>query len=217
MRIFTGSRLARSAKHVADFENVQQRRDVFDRARRADLDGEPPARLARLCRRQRACRAYATWRDHGAREPPVRPWLCRPASNARLMSSPNALASAGIRSRPIHCPDRIKRDPRDAPDTLMVGGTIEQERFERHEEHAGRIADTRHPLRLGADRAAQFLQHELVAGVSSPRNSPRSSSCTSIDRASGFRVRRYSRSRSTDCPSLVIGTASLQRTSPLTF
>ena len=101
-------------------------------------------------------------------------------------------------------PDRLERDPRDAADALVVGGAVEQKRLERREKQARRIADARHRLRLGADGAPQFVEHEFVAGIVVAAQQAALELCTSIARASGLRVRRYSRSRSTDCPSLVI-------------
>ena len=61
-------------------------------------------------------------------------------------------------------PDRLERQPRDAADALVVGGRVDQERLERHEEQARRVADARHALRLDADGAPQFLQHQFAAG-----------------------------------------------------
>ncbi len=37
--------LGQVGKHVADFEHMQERRDVVGRPRRADLNGEPALRL----------------------------------------------------------------------------------------------------------------------------------------------------------------------------
>jgi len=61
-------------------------------------------------------------------------------------------------------PDRLERSPRDAADPPVVGRSVDQERLERLEEQARRIADARRLLRLGPDRAPQLLQHQLATG-----------------------------------------------------
>ncbi len=60
-------------------------------------------------------------------------------------------------------PDRFKRYARKTADALVVSGIVDEERFDRHKEHAGGIADTPSRSSLEAGSAAQFLKNEFAA------------------------------------------------------
>ena len=142
---------------------MQERGDVVGRPRRADLNGEPALRLL-------------VGAD-GSKGFPH-------AQDGALVQRAHQLIGLGLvvgEQSPIDIvgqrlgfgrhqiaadptPDRLERKPRDAPDALVVGGSVDQERLERHEEQARRVADARHALRLDANGTPQLLQHQLAAG-----------------------------------------------------
>ncbi len=158
-----GQPLGEVGERVADFEHMQEHCDIVGRPRRADLDGEPALRLV-------------VGADRGKGLPH--------AQDGALVQRADQLIGLGLvggekcaidilaqrlgfgrdQIAADPAPDRLERKPRDAPDPLVVGGSVDQERLERHEEQARRVADARHALRLGADGAPQFLQHQLAAG-----------------------------------------------------
>ena len=85
----------------------------------------------------------------------------------------------------------LKRDPRNAHGALVIRRIVDDERLDRRKEHPRGVAHARGSrLALDADGAAQFLQDEFVPADSSPLKTPRSSSATSMARASCFSVRR---------------------------
>ena len=148
---------------VADFEHMQERCDVVGRPRRADLNGKPALRLL-------------IGADRGKSFPH--------AQDGALVQRADQLIGLGLivgeqgaidvlgqrlglgrnQVAADPAPDRLERKPRDAPDALVVGGSVDQERLERHEEQARRVADARHALRLGADGAPQLVEHQFAAG-----------------------------------------------------
>src|SRR5580704_8144667 len=124
------------------------------------------------------------------------------------MSSVSALASAGIRSRPIQpqigsSESRAMRPTRlwSAGASIRNGSNGMKNKRAASPMRGTRCASVRMVRRSSSSTSS-------LPAMSSPRNWARSSSAISIARASGLRLRRYSRSRSTDCPSLVIAPAS---------
>ena len=59
-------------------------------------------------------------------------------------------------------PDRLKRYACYAPDALVVGPSVDQERFKRREEQSRRVSNAGGGLGLGTDGAAQFLKHQFI-------------------------------------------------------
>ncbi len=154
--------LGQVGEHVADFKHMQERCDVVGRPRRADLNGEPALRLLVGAD---GCKSFPHAQD-GA--------LVQRADQliglGLIVGEQGAIDVLGqrlglgrnqIAADPA--PDRLERKPRDATNTLVVGGSVDQEWLERHEEQVRRVADARHALRLGADGAPQFVEHQLAA------------------------------------------------------
>ncbi len=155
--------LGQVGERIANFEYMQERRDVVGRPRRADLDGEPALRLL-------------VGADRGQGFPHAQDGAL--VQRTDLLIGPGLVVgekcaidvlgqSLGFGRNEVAAdpaPDRLERKPRDAADALMVGGRVDQEWLERHEEQARRVADAWHALRLGTDGAPQLVEHQFAAG-----------------------------------------------------
>ncbi|MGB6468517.1 MAG: hypothetical protein WBF27_20340 [Xanthobacteraceae bacterium] len=154
------------AEHIAQRQQGNHRAEIFLRARRADLNGEPPSRSF-----------VGTGAEDGVFHAQDGAVLQRPSQLLRFgpvvghQGAVDILAERfGFGCHEIATdpgPDRFKRDPRDAADPLVFGASVDQKRLERGEEQSRRIADPRHRPGVGADGAAQFLKHYFVAGAHS--------------------------------------------------
>jgi hypothetical protein len=152
------------AQQVAIGENAGQGRKILQCARRADLHGEPPARLV-----------VADHRRHGFADAKERAILQGARALFRLdavvreQGTIDILAQRfGLGRDQIACdpfPDRLKRHAREPPGALVIGGIVDEERLDRREEYARGVAHARRRrLAFDTDGAAQLLQDEFVAG-----------------------------------------------------
>ncbi|MFZ0774927.1 MAG: hypothetical protein WAM74_00370, partial [Xanthobacteraceae bacterium] len=151
-------------KHVAQRQQTDHRGEIFHRPRRANLNGKPPSRPF----------VGTDSGDH----------ILHPQDSAlvqhanRLFGLSPIVGEQGAVDILAQCfgfgrheiatdpgPDRFERDARDTADALMFGASIDQELLERGEKQPRRVADPRYRLGIGADGAAQFLQHYFVAGT----------------------------------------------------
>ena len=151
-------------QHVADRQDAKERVEVFERARRADLHGEMTARFFIALRRRQ-----------GVVDAPDGPFVQHAGDMFGLegvigeQGPGDILAQGGdfgghqIAGEPG--PDRLERHARDAREAPVVGDIVDQKRLERREEQPLDVADARRLLPRGPDRAAQFLQHQFVAGA----------------------------------------------------
>ena len=198
-----GQPFAERRQRVARLQNVEDRGDVFQRARRSDLRGQPAASLVVALRRLQALPACAGCCDPGRRDQAPRLWRCRRLRRrARPRRSPPWLRRKQIAANPL--PDRIERDARDAAGMLVRQRCRRRGRVRA----AGRTGAPDLPVRgdgrLGSrDARRNSCSTSSAPGASSPRSKPRSSSAINRARASGFKSRRYCRNRSTSSPSAI--------------
>ncbi len=166
---FEDAELARQAprqigQQFAQRQDSDDRVEIFDGARRADLDRKPAARFL-----------VAVDFGDGVADAPDRAIMQRADQLIGTVAVVGKQGAIDVLAERLHLrgdkvaadpsPDRLKRDARDAADALVVGAAVDQKRLERREEHARRIADARHLLGLGPDGAAEFLQDQIIAGA----------------------------------------------------
>jgi hypothetical protein len=152
-------------EQVAIVQDAGQRRQVLERARRADLHGKPAPRLVVADHRRHRFtgaqdgaivqRAGALFR------------LDRVVGVQRAIDiGAQCLGLGGYQIAPDPRPERLERDARDAPGTLVIGRIVDDERLDRRKEQPRNLAHARcgRWWRSRRDGAAQFLENELVAG-----------------------------------------------------
>ena len=192
------------AERVADAQDGGGLAQMLDRVGRADLEFDLPARLVvALDGDQRLAHAALDQVLKCARDLFGALLFVRADQDRHLLDIGPGVLRREIAAQPG--PDRVEGGARDAAAMLARGRVIDQERLERHEEQALRIAgfaDDRGSLRPALRASLRSCSRISAApGGSSPRSSARSSSAASSARASGFSSLRYFRSFS-------LGTAS---------
>ena len=132
--------------------------------RRANLNGKPAARLF-----------IAADFGHGIPDAPDRAVLQRAhqligaiavvgeQSPIDVLAQRLDLGGDQIATDPS--PDRLERDTGNTADAFMIGAAVDQERFQWRKEQPRGVANARHFVGVAADRAAQFLQYQIVAGA----------------------------------------------------
>ena len=151
------------AKHVADREHAGDGGEVVERARRADLNGKAPTRfLITVDRDDRFPAALDGAILQGAGQLFRLDLVVGEQGTVDVLAQRLGFGRHQIATDPL--PDRIERHARETSDAFVIGGIVGEERLERREKQASRVADARHLLPGTTDRAAQFLQHQIVGG-----------------------------------------------------
>ena len=142
--------LSDRGKHIAAGENLGKRSYGFYRARHADLRGEIALHaLIFLATNDNVGDAE----HYTIMQSPHQLFGLQPVvfEQRTIDVGDECLGLGGHQIAPYPIPRRRERRTRDASDALVIGGIVDQERFERREEKAGGIANPRHLLPRGAN------------------------------------------------------------------
>jgi hypothetical protein len=153
---------AKRCEAVANREPAGDDSHIFERVRRADLKGKPPPGFIVVLDRLQ----HLTHARHCA----ILEFVGDLRRSGGIVGDECVFNQVGIRFRfRLHdeitnpLPNRIEGSARDAAVVLMLGRVVDQKRFERLEEQAGRIADACNAPAGFAQTAAQFIEHQLGA------------------------------------------------------
>ncbi len=151
-------------KHVTQCKHGDDRVQILDRARRANLNGNTPARSFIQFKSGNGFRhAQARTLVQGADQLIDLGPVAGEQSTIDVVTQRLCLGGYEVSADPV--PDRLERYACDAPDALVVGPGVDQEGLKWREEQPRRVSNAGGRLGLGTDGAAQFLKHQFIAAA----------------------------------------------------